>query len=81
MGTRWQATMSPELYLGYMLDPLTGMRKSAPLKTGTTYRSHSYSRTVCSLVRAPAIASMGMRGMPSSGEEDGMASGRSEESC
>lgn len=57
--------MSPELYLGYILDPFTGMRKSAPLNTGTTYRSHSYSRTVCSDVSAPAIASIGISGMPS----------------
>ena len=65
MGTRWQATISPELYLGYMLDPFTGMRKSAPLNAGTTYRSHSYSSTVLSSVKAPAIASMGIRGIPS----------------
>ena len=47
-----------------MESPFTGMRKSAPSKEGTTYRSHSYSMTDISEVKAPAIALRGMRGMP-----------------
>lgn len=65
IGTRWQATMSPELYVGCIDVPLMGMRKSAPLNAGTTYLSHSYSSAVRSSVSAPAIALNGMRGMPS----------------
>ena len=60
----WQATRSPDRYVGCMESPFTGMRKSAPSKEGTTYRSHSYSMTDISEVKAPAIALRGMRGMP-----------------
>lgn len=60
----WHATRSPERYVGCMESPFTGMRKSAPSKEGTTYRSHSYSRTEMSVVKAPAIALTGMSGMP-----------------
>ena len=67
MGTLWHATMSPERYVGCMETPFMGMRKSAPLNAGTTYRSHSYSRAVSSPDRAPAIALKGIKGMPSFG--------------
>lgn len=60
----WQATRSPDRYVGCMESPFTGMRKSAPSKEGTTYRSHSYSMTDISEVKAPAIALRGIRGMP-----------------
>lgn len=74
-GTLLQATMSPEEYLGYIDEPLTGMRKSAPWNAGTTYRSHSYSSTETSPDSAPAMAETGKSGIPWPPIGDGVASG------